>query len=88
MLSDFCLDRIINTGLFMEGALERPLFVGVAIFGSIPYPKKPKLTTFCLVLLLHAFPYDRIQVITFFTFSPIGTRCKRCVARLIDSEQC
>ena len=40
MLSDFRLDRIINTALFMDGALERPLFVGVAIFGSIPYPTK------------------------------------------------
>ena len=42
MLSDFRLDRIINTALFMDGALERPLFVGVAIIGSIPYPTKAK----------------------------------------------
>ena len=27
MLSNFCLDRIINTVIFMDGALERRIFV-------------------------------------------------------------
>ena len=69
MLSDFCLDRIINTPfLFMDGALERRIFVGKYFESQFlgPYPKKAQTANILLGFTPPHIPlYDRIHVNTF-----------------------